>query len=332
MGLSEQIKKLGVELKNPTLVLFSKEISPNTLFNLRHVLGGMRVERLDVILQTPGGHIDPAFQITKLLRQATENLSIYIPLYAKSAGTLIALSASEIVMGDLSELGPLDTQIQETQKGDGPRFKSALNGFKALEQIQRHSMETWDVLVQVIAQKAGLTLEDAIRLASDYTGQTSGQLYSRMDPHRIGEYSRALEIGKEYGKEILKRFLKWPEAQANRTVQRLVESYPSHGYVLDSDELKKLGLNVKHMNYSDFASFEQLGLYFEELARTGSGKNNELIELINPVVEPEEKLKTQLAEKLAENEKSREPKKTLLKKNKNSDKVISVETPQKSST
>ncbi len=65
-----------------------------------------------------------------------------MPWIAKSAGTLICLGADEILMPELSELGPLDSQITEEHEDDRSKTNSALNGFNALEQIQEHTIET----------------------------------------------------------------------------------------------------------------------------------------------------------------------------------------------
>ena len=50
--------------------------------------------------------------IVHLLRQKYKDISVIVPGYAKSAGTMIVMSADEILMGKASALGPIDAQIQ----------------------------------------------------------------------------------------------------------------------------------------------------------------------------------------------------------------------------
>ena len=233
--------------KNPLLVLDLKEVNKQATLQLNDLLRGRCFEVLDVILQTPGGDIDAAFVIAKILRKRASQLNIIVPLYAKSAGTLICLAADNLFMNDLSELGPLDSQIPEVRDGGAPEYISALNGFKALEQVQLHTIETLDITTKLLLERSQMKIPEAVHLASEFSGKTSGTLYSRLDPAKIGEYARALEIGERYGKLILTRYMNWPVEKADRTIKTLVKQYPSHGFVIDAEELASLGLPAQEM-------------------------------------------------------------------------------------
>lgn len=70
------------------------------------------VDNLDLILHSGGGDGLTAEKILDLCRKyCTKTLRVAVPVYAKSAATLIALGANEIIMGETSELGPIDPQI-----------------------------------------------------------------------------------------------------------------------------------------------------------------------------------------------------------------------------
>lgn len=228
--------------KNPLLLLDLKEVVNQDLLEFHHILLEKKYNELDVVLQTPGGDIDAAFQFTKLLRNCAKTVNIIVPLYAKSAGTLMCLGADKLLLTCLSELGPLDTQIRETQEGSAPIYNSALNGFKALEQVQQHTLETLDIATKLILSRSGLKMSEAIHLATEFAGQTSGTLYTQLNPHKIGEYARALEIGEKYGIMILTRYMGWAKDKAEFVIRTLVKQYPSHGFIIDIAELNKLGL------------------------------------------------------------------------------------------
>jgi hypothetical protein len=104
------------------------------------------------------------------------------------------------------------------------------------------TIQTLDLAAKMILQRTGMRFSDALHLATEFAGQTSGTLYSQVDPKKIGEYARALGIGEKYGMIILTRFMKWPVEKAQCTIRRLVQEYPSHDFVIDYTELKDLGL------------------------------------------------------------------------------------------
>jgi ClpP class serine protease len=66
---------------------------------------------IDLILHTPGGMLLAAMQIARALKAHPARVTVHVPVYAMSGGTLLALAADEIVMDDFSVLGPIDPQI-----------------------------------------------------------------------------------------------------------------------------------------------------------------------------------------------------------------------------
>src|SRR5258708_3031009 len=65
-----------------------------------------------VFLCTNGGDADAAYIIAKAFKGHYERFSLYVCGLCKSAGTLLALGATEIVMSERGEFGPLDVQLQ----------------------------------------------------------------------------------------------------------------------------------------------------------------------------------------------------------------------------
>jgi ClpP class serine protease len=68
---------------------------------------------LDLVLHTPGGLVLAALQIAKAVRDHKSKVTVFVPHYAMSGGTLIALAADEIVMCTHSVLGPIDPQLNQ---------------------------------------------------------------------------------------------------------------------------------------------------------------------------------------------------------------------------
>jgi ClpP class serine protease len=68
---------------------------------------------LDIVVHTPGGLVLAALQIARAIRAHKAKVTVFVPHYAMSGGTLIALAADEIVMSQHSVLGPVDPQLRE---------------------------------------------------------------------------------------------------------------------------------------------------------------------------------------------------------------------------
>ena len=70
---------------------------------------------IDVVLHTPGGLVLAAEQIASALCRHKADVTVFVPHYAMSGGTLIALAADEIVMDPNAVLGPVDPQLGVSQ-------------------------------------------------------------------------------------------------------------------------------------------------------------------------------------------------------------------------
>lgn len=66
---------------------------------------------LDIVLHTPGGLVLASVQIARAIEAHKGKVTVYVPHYAMSGGTLIALAADEIAMCEHSVLGPVDPQL-----------------------------------------------------------------------------------------------------------------------------------------------------------------------------------------------------------------------------
>ncbi|HYR35121.1 MAG TPA: ATP-dependent Clp protease proteolytic subunit [Burkholderiales bacterium] len=102
---------------------------------------------IDIVLHTPGGTVLAAEQIARALVERKGKVTVLVPHYAMSGGTLIALAADEIVMDPNAVLGPVDPQI-----GDLP----AASIVKAVEIKGPRHVSDDTLIVADIAQKARL--------------------------------------------------------------------------------------------------------------------------------------------------------------------------------
>lgn len=66
---------------------------------------------IDIVLHTPGGLVLAAEQIAQALLRHKAPVTVFIPHYAMSGGTFVALAADQIIMDENAVLGPVDPQI-----------------------------------------------------------------------------------------------------------------------------------------------------------------------------------------------------------------------------
>jgi len=87
-------------------------------------------------LETPGGRVDAAQQIVKVVSQSTIPVYAYVNAHAWSAGAMIALAADSVFMGPVSSIGAATPVIGAGQKAS-EKIVSAMRGeFRALAEAR----------------------------------------------------------------------------------------------------------------------------------------------------------------------------------------------------
>jgi Serine dehydrogenase proteinase len=222
-----------------------ESINRGTVLRLHDELGDAKHAELDLVIHSGGGSAHAAYQLMTLLRLHAEQIFACVPFWAKSAATLLCIGSDKIVLGDHAELGPLDVQIYEEKKKGQGEYHSALDPFKALEQAQAFSVEALASAMRFIVREYEMSYDDSLRHAVSFVDVTTGPLVGRLDPEKLGQYSRELAVASEYGQRLLRRCEGWNQATAADVVDQLVYGYPSHEYVIDYPELKDLGFPVE---------------------------------------------------------------------------------------
>ena len=108
---------------------------------------------IDLILHTPGGLVLASLQIARALKKHPGKVTVFVPHYAMSGGTLISLAADEIVMSENAVLGPVDPQL-----GDVP----AASVVKLLDQKDINKIDDKTLIMADVAKKAISQLENAV--------------------------------------------------------------------------------------------------------------------------------------------------------------------------
>jgi ClpP class serine protease len=100
---------------------------------------------IDLILHTPGGLVLASEQIARGLCRHQAPVTVFVPHYAMSGGTLIAMAADKIIMDENAVLGPVDPQL-----GQWP----AVSILSAVEQKPVAEIDDQTLILADMARKA----------------------------------------------------------------------------------------------------------------------------------------------------------------------------------
>ena len=131
---------------------------------------------LDIVLHTPGGLVLAALQIARAIGEHKAKVTVFVPHYAMSGGTLIALAADEIVMSKHAVLGPIDPQL-----GEAP----AVSLVKVVEQKPVSEIDDETLVMADVGRKA---IAQVKRSASDI-------LKKRLPPDKADALAEKLSAG-----------------------------------------------------------------------------------------------------------------------------------------
>lgn len=232
------VKQLWAIRGNIPQLLFFSAVSGRSSLNLRKAINefsGQKTE-VDVIVHSPGGDPHEAYKTIRALRENFEKVNIIVPLWAKSAATLISLGGTEIIMDEYGEFGPLDMQIGKM--GDDGTFQreSALNDESSLKQLEALSLNNFGTIYQVLFKESriGIHKADLTKQIFEYLARFYSPLLSQVDPYKLWDKRRKLDIAQQYAQKILKLYQKdLSEEWRYEFVDYLVNQCPDHGFVID---------------------------------------------------------------------------------------------------
>lgn len=223
-------------------------------------------DNLNVLLYSYGGDARTAFHIGRLLQAySNKKLQIYPLREAKSAATLIASAADNMVMSELSELSPMDPQIKLPSI---ERRFSPLAIKHSLELLHGEISNGHDLIVKTLAEKLP-------------------------DPLSLGEALKSLETGKDYLRKLLvSRMFAGDSEKAAAVAEQLVLGYPDHGYCIDFKEAQDIGLVVKEVPdnqrdalYDLMYGYKKIWDVFEFAMSRKDDNENSVSEAMRPLID-----------------------------------------------
>lgn len=170
---------------------------------------------IDLILHTPGGLVLASEQIANALAKHPGKVTVFVPHYAMSGGTLIALAADEIVMDANAVLGPVDPQI-----GQYP----AVSILHVLEEKKIDRIDDETLILADIARKAIRQMKDTIRRLAccQYTKEEADRLAEELGSGKwTHDYPITVEEALEIGLKIT--------TQVPPEIYQIMNLYPQAG-------------------------------------------------------------------------------------------------------
>lgn len=198
-------------------------VTANKIYSSLPEIEGIAQKDLLLVLFSPGGMIEPAYQIAKCCKEfaSDRKFVVTIPRQAKSAATLIAMGADQIHMGRMSQLGPIDPQIDSLP---------ALGLGHALDYLAR-LCKKYPESADMFAKYLSLTLN----LPS------------------LGYLERVSESAEQYAVRLLQNKPLPAGLDAATVAHTLVYSYLDHGFVIDIEEAQSiLGTELVQYNTEEY--------------------------------------------------------------------------------
>lgn len=175
---------------------------------------------LDLLIMSSGGDAEAALRIAKLCHAGRDDFRVVVPDQAKSAATLLALAAEELVMSDTSDLGPIDPQILMRSRGEYVPAKDIIEIVDDLEMKVKANPDSYPFYAAFLADIDAVVYQRA-RAAASRTEELVEEFFQcRSEP---------------------------PSKKAIKVIAKSLQSPAAHTAVVDHTKAASLGLPVSYV-------------------------------------------------------------------------------------
>lgn len=178
-------------------------------------------EDLHVMLTTPGGDGETALRLVRQAQSRCAELTVIVPVQAKSAGTLFVLGADHIYLGPTSDLGPVDPQLQFPNRQPAAA-KAIIAAVDEAERRIKDHPETYPLHISMLGDVTALMVQQARNALARANDQLREALAS-------ASHREAPEV-----KEL-----------ASKLHAPLIAETQSHGTTISAQHAKAFGLPVR---------------------------------------------------------------------------------------
>ena len=191
------------------------------------------IKNLLLLIHSRWGSIEPAYLISKCCKEFAEKFIVVVPRLAKSAATLISLGADEIHMGQMSQLGPIDPQI------NGLPALGLGNAVEYLASLCKKYPEANEMLAKYLSFKLNLNM--------------------------LWYFERVTESAAQYAQRLLESTKLPSNKNPLNIAASFVYSYKDHGFVIDHKEAKKHLGDIIKVNTSEYKMADNIHKFLENV-------------------------------------------------------------------
>jgi ClpP class serine protease len=148
---------------------------------------------IDLIVHTPGGLVLAAEQIAGALARHEGRITVMVPHYAMSGGTLIALAADEILMAPSAVLGPVDPQIGQN---------AAASIIAAVEKKDVNEVDDQTLIFADMSRKAQAQVRDFVFGLLQGNGMPKERADELAETLSEGRWTHDFPITPDHAKEL----------------------------------------------------------------------------------------------------------------------------------
>lgn len=244
-----------------------------------------KCDNVCLILSTPGGDADGAYKAARRLNRIYKKFTVLVNGYCKSAGTLFAIGSNELIVTPNCEFGPLDVQLFAPD--EFMKRSSGMAITQAMEWIDERSLASFEkIFLNIRGRSNGvITTKTAGDIASEITKGLYSAITEKIDPNVIGEIKRSTDIAYHYGQRL---------GASDDLLHRLIEGYPSHGFVIDVQEALDLFKNARLCTSHEYNLISKLSYILVKEYKydyTNIPSNDTMIGVVKATVEAKAKVK-----------------------------------------
>lgn len=208
----------------------SLSITEEDIQGIMEVIHGLKGNKLDLILHSPGGSAEATEALVSYLRTKFSDIRVIIPHAAMSAATMWACASNKIVMGKHSSLGPIDPQmLLQTQVG--PQMIPAQS---ILDQFERGKAE----------------VKDKSNLAAWLP------ILGQYGPALLVQCENALALSKQLVNDWLRNYMFKGKRDKKQLAEKISDylsnqkNFKTHSRHIDRKKAKKIGLIIENLEHN----------------------------------------------------------------------------------
>lgn len=230
----------------------TESVSRKSLEEVKNKLKESKNKRLYLITKSYGGDVYSGVRIIKHIYTKYEQVIGVVPEYAYSATALMLLGTKKIFVAPEGYVAPIDKPMEHPSSGE---IISALDVTQSVTNlvvlVRQNAVKYYEAMrggSESAEFSEAISKTAALRLAWKSSVDLAKPLIKQIDPVLLQKCYRDLRIGFYYAIDLLSDYmLPTKPALCFDIANKLVNIFPSHGYAIFREEMKRMGLVIEKL-------------------------------------------------------------------------------------